>query len=174
MEFRIRHATDDDIALLAELGAATFRESWLEEGNEKDLEHYVQRNFSTEAIGSDFQDCIYLLAETADDTAGYCKLQCNVNEKGAFSQGSMALHRIYIKKKYQGRNAGARLLETAFEIAKENHQTSVWLGVWNENSGAIRLYELFGFRLEGMYQFVMGTIVSDDYIMRKWIDPGVQ
>ena len=78
----------------------------------------------------------------------------------------LALHRIYIKASFRNSGLGSRLINEAIRIAGENHCHTIWLGVWNENYKAIRFYERIGFRKFGNYRFVMGTIISDDYLYK--------
>ena len=57
--------------------------------------------------------------------------------------------RIGIKKEYQGRGFGKKLLKELLEILKEKGIKAVFLEVRENNAPAIRLYEKNGFRVLG-------------------------
>lgn len=43
----------------------------------------------------------------------------------------------------------------------------MWLGVWEENFNAQRVYEKLGYRRVGKHDFVIGGDVQTDFIMIK-------
>ena len=55
-----------------------------------------------------------------------------------------------VHKDYRGQGLGTRLLETTLDAAKEFGIERVELEVYTSNTRAIRLYEKFGFMLEGV------------------------
>ena len=55
-----------------------------------------------------------------------------------------------VHKDYRGQGLGTRLLETTLDAAKEFGIERVELEVYTSNTRAIRLYEKFGFMLEGI------------------------
>ncbi len=164
----IRQATPADLTGLVELTSFTFREAWLEPGNEADLEKYVSENFNIEQLQMELNnpEICYLLSEVNNEMAGYIKLHRNDQPYKYFLMNTIALHRLYIKVAYRNNQLGSSLMEAAIQFAKQEDRSSIWLGVWNENNRAIRFYEKYGFVKFGNYQFVMGGIVSDDYLMK--------
>lgn len=65
-------------------------------------------------------------------------------------------------KQWRGRGVGTRLLERLLEWAREQHIERVELRVFSNNTGAIRLYERFGFVVEGRQ--VNAVRVADGYV----------
>lgn len=61
------------------------------------------------------------------------------------------------------------LLQRSLEIAKQENFSSIWLGVWHKNEKAIQLYKRYGFEYFGNYHFIMGTVVSEDYLFKKML-----
>jgi diamine N-acetyltransferase len=164
----IRRATLDDLIGLEKLTSFTFREAWLEPGNEADLEEYVSENFNAEHLRQELNnpEIFYFLLEANNEMAGYLKLQKNDQPDGYVLLNTMALHRLYIKESYRNKKLGGKLLDYAIQFAKQEGRSTIWLGVWNENNRAIRFYKNYGFEKFGNYQFVMGSIVSDDYLLK--------
>ena len=146
----------------------TFCESWLESDNTDDINVYVQENFGQEQLQKELTDdsIIYLLLRSGERPIAYIKLERNANPEGFTLLRPLALHRIYVRKEYHGQRSGTKLIEAAIAIAHNEGFMNIWLGVWNVNHGAIRLYEKFGFQIFGNYQFIMGSIISDDFLMK--------
>ena len=168
----IKKADLSDLDALVQLTANTFTESWLESDNVVDINTYVKECFSEEQLALELKDpsIRYLFILVDKVPVGYMKVQRNAQPDGHLLDSPMALHRIYIKKEYQGNKFGARLIHEAIVIARKEGCKHLWLGVWNENQRAIKLYASLGFRIFGNYQFVMGTIISDDYLMKLMIE----
>ena len=168
----IKKAALSDLRVLVELASGTFTESWLESDNVSDINTYVEECFSVEQLTLELKDpsISYLFILVDNVPVGYMKLQRNAQPDGHILDSPMALHRIYIKKEYQGNKFGTRLIHEAIVIAREEGCKHLWLGVWNENPRAVKLYETLGFTIFGKYQFVMGTIISDDYLMKLMIE----
>lgn len=162
-----RIATEKDAQILALLSASTFRESWIEEGNEADINLYLSQYFTNEQIKRELEDetIIYLLAFNGDEVIGYSKSELNLQPEGYELDLPFSISRVYIDKQYQRMKVGSGLLKQTIDIAREQDFKTIWLGVWNQNNDAIRLYQRFGFSQFGHYKFVMGSIVSDDYLM---------
>ena len=59
------------------------------------------------------------------------------------------------------------LVDEAERIAREEGYETLWLGVWEENVKAHRVYERFGFGRVGEHGFLMGTCLQMDWIMCK-------
>jgi ribosomal protein S18 acetylase RimI-like enzyme len=167
--FEISIATGSVATDLAAFAAATFRESWLEEGNENDLEEYVTINFNKEQLLAEINNASikYLILKEGETWVGYAKIEMNASPVDHPMVKSLALHRIYIKKSFQSQNAGSGLISEVELIAKENGLNSIWLGVWNQNHRAIKFYHKHGFKEFGTYKFIMGKAISEDYLMKK-------
>ena len=146
----------------------TFSESWMESDNSNDIEVYVKEYFGREQLEKELKNdgILYLQMRSGSTSVGYIKLERQASPEGYVLENSLALHRIYVRKEYQGRRLGTKLLEAAIAIGHTEGFKTIWLGVWNANKGAIRLYEKFGFQIFGNYQFKMGSTISDDYLMK--------
>ena len=164
----IRKAGLADLEAVVQLSANTFIESWKESEEEKDINTYVKENFNAERVLSELNDesIIYLFAEINGHPVGYIKLQQNCQPEGHELVRPIAIHRLYVEKEKQGLKIGSLLISKAKSIAAEEKYNFLWLGVWNRNYGALRLYERMGFTVFGEYKFIMGASVSDDYLMK--------
>lgn len=159
----------DDASIIALLAEETFRESWTEEGNECDVDTYVNENFTQEKVKEEITKvkARYLLALDDRYPVAYVKLESHLQPDGFELEKPISVSRVYVRKLFQGKGIGFYLLNLCVKLAQEEGFKTMWLGVWNENYRALRLYEQFGFERFGMYQFIMGTAVSDDYLMMR-------
>lgn len=75
------------------------------------------------------------------------------------------IHDVAVAPGYRGRGIGAKMLALAQDIARERGACKLTLEVLSGNTGAVRLYETFGF---ASYQLdpAMGTAG----FMQKWLD----
>ncbi len=164
-------AGSGDIGLLADLTSYTFRESWLEEGNESDLESYVAEYFNAEQMEREVNnpDISYMIVWVDGIAAAYCKLERNIAPEGHDLAQPICISRLYVRKEFQNKNLGSLMIDEALHRGSMEKFRTIWLGVWYKNPAAIRLYERFGFQKFGNYQFVMGTEISNDFLMKRKI-----
>lgn len=167
----IRKAKLAEIELLQELVTKTFVEAWTAYEKPEDIISYVDKYFNNERIKEELSDesMIYFIIYSNSLPAGYVKLEGGAQPESYILEKPMALHRLYVKKEFQGRKLGSMLIEEAITTARKKGYKTLWLGVWNKNLGATRLYKQFGFEIFGHYQFIMGSSISDDYLMQLTI-----
>lgn len=77
------------------------------------------------------------------------------------------LQRLYVAQECHGRGVGKALIERAEEMAREQGFATLWLGVWEENFKAQKVYERMGFGKVGEHDFKMGECVQTDWILSK-------
>lgn len=72
----IRRATPNDAALLTEMGARTFYESFAAQNTPENMASYLASAFTPEALAAELTDerAIFLIAEVDGAAAGYAKL----------------------------------------------------------------------------------------------------
>jgi hypothetical protein len=114
-------ATPADVDTLADLGTATFRETFGHLYRPEDLRDFL---------------------DTARSCAAFARLLRDPDT--------------------------AILLERALDrLASVQHRAPVYVGVWSGNVGAQRLYERFGFRKIGEYDFRVGDQLDREFILAR-------
>ena len=78
---------------------------------------------------------------------------------------NLEIERIYLKKKFQGKGLGKKMIEFAKEKAIQKKKNRIWLGVWEKNPKAIGFYEKVGFEKIGTHIFKVGNDEQIDYVM---------
>jgi hypothetical protein len=79
----IRYGTPEDATLLAEVGAKTFYDTYVENTNRENLEASIKGSYSHEIQLEELSDpnSIFLIAEVDGDIAGYTKLMINIGNE---------------------------------------------------------------------------------------------
>lgn len=68
---------------------------------------------------------------------------------------------------FHGVGVGRLLVEKVEGIARDEGFVTLWLGVWEENFKAQKVYKKMGFMKVGSHDFVMGSCVQTDWILSK-------
>lgn len=166
----IRRAVVDDAALLAELGARTFRETFASANRPRDIETYVAKAFSKDGIEAALQDpaCHFWIAyERSGDPIGYEKLREGASPACVRGVSPVEIQRIYVLEAAIGTGLGAALMRTALAWAERGEFDSVWLGVWERNTRAIEFYQRWGFATVGEHVFRLGADDQTDLILER-------
>ncbi|HEY5729741.1 MAG TPA: GNAT family N-acetyltransferase [Anaerolineales bacterium] len=156
----IRYGTPTDANELAEIGARTFYDAYIETTDPDSLQAYIQKAFSPEIQHNELSnpDSIFLIVEVDGRIAGYAYLM--------LSTKSMQISRIYLLQQYIGKG----LMSSIFDEASQRHCDSIWLGVWEKNGKAISFYKKAGFRETGSQPFEFGDKIHEDRIMEIRMD----
>lgn len=168
----IRLATPADAGVLAELGAATFAETFGHLYPPHDLAAFLTSARSEAVYASLLGDPDIFVALAVEEEgegtpvgyvlAGDCKLPVRDLEPTAGE-----VRELYVRRSHQGRRLGTRLLEVALEWLEKRGRTPLYVGVWSENHGAQRLYGRYGFRKVGEYDFPVGEQLDREFILEQ-------
>jgi ribosomal protein S18 acetylase RimI-like enzyme len=163
----IRRASINDAALLKNIGAQTFQETFAEHNTEDDMRMYVEKNFTVEHLLAELNDdrSEFYIAEHFTTAVGYIKLRAG-HEPGQLKDHAIEIERLYSLKNYIGKGVGKILIETAFQKAKEKGFKTIWLGVWEHNKRALDFYRKYGFEKFGSHVFVLGKDEQTDFLMK--------
>ena len=172
MQLTFKKCKINDLEELLLISRKTFSDAFEAMNNPDDFWNYMDKAFSRESILRQLQDkrSHFYFACHEDRTAGYFKL----NEAGAQTDindpASIELERIYVLESHQGKGFGKQFLEEIFAVCSQKKAGYIWLGVWEENDGAIRFYERYGFRKFGKHNYTVGTDVQTDWLMKKSVN----
>ncbi|MBR3628266.1 MAG: GNAT family N-acetyltransferase, partial [Elusimicrobia bacterium] len=83
-------------------------------------------------------------------------------------KGKLFLSKLYILKKYRGKQVASRTFEFIENLAKQKNLKSVWLTVNRNNNHAIEVYKHKGFVITRTQVADIGNgFVMDDFIFEK-------
>ena len=166
--FRIDDATAADAALLAELGARTFHESFAADNDPEDMRRHLESQFSPAIqlaeIGNPALDTL-IMRDADGRAAAFAQVRSGKVTNGVPATGSIELWRFYVDKAWHGRGVAHALMEAAKARGRRRGATTMWLGVWERNARAQAFYRKHGFEKVGNHVFVVGSDPQTDDVL---------
>ncbi len=168
MNITIRAATKDDAVLIADISRQTFYETFAADNTKENMDKFLNEQFTSTQLISELSkpDNYFFLAYANDEVAGYLKLREN-KQTLLKDKPSIEISRIYAIKKMIGKGIGKLLIEKSIDFAKQKQKQIIWLGVWEKNQRAIDFYNKWGFEKFGEQNFLLGTDLQTDLLMKK-------
>ena len=169
---KIRHATPDDAAALAEFGARTFSEAFAADNSAENMARHLASAWSPNLQSAEIADPMLdtLLAVDADGIfGGFAQLHAQRAPPGVPTQKPVELKRFYVDRPWQGRGLARELMAAVEQQAQARGARELWLGVFQRNARAKAFYSKCGFRKVGTQVFVVGDDPQTDDIMLKEI-----
>lgn len=166
-ELVIRNATLDDVDLLADLAARTFKSAYRDLLPENALDDFIASTFSPGSIRNELNDLAnkFLLAYVKGSIVGYAMLRLADPPVDVLATKPVELARIYLDETVIGRGYGSALMRSCLELAQEAGHGTMWFGVWERNERAVRFYEKWGFVNVGSQEFKFGDEIHTDRVM---------
>ena len=166
----IRRATSDDAAALAELGAATFVDTFGHLYPPEDLQTFLAKSHTPES---------WLRTLTDPDRATWIAQHENGRKIGFIGVGACKLpvqqlestageiQQLYVLAEFHNLRLGARLMDMGLEWLASQGRSPLYIGVWSENYGAQRFYGRYGFSKVGEYGFEVGNTIDREFILKR-------
>lgn len=171
-EIQIRKARITDANVLSELGKKTFYDTWKGTATEENLQIFMNDSYNIERIKSELNSPLhtYLILENEGVAIGYAKIEETKNLPDELKNfNCIEVNKVYLDKNCKGKGLGKLLMNECMQIAKEKNKECIYLGVWEENIRAVRLYKSYGFESFGRHQFLIGSQIDWDLWMMKMI-----
>ena len=168
----IEMAQSTDVNTIRDLSIATFAETFASLNTEEDMEQYNERHFSTDELQREIDnpDSTFMVAKVDGVPAGYMKVNVGDAQTEEMLGNRMEVQRLYILRQYKRNGLGARFMHTAFDMARAQGKSVIWLGVWEHNDAAIAFYKRMGFVQFGSHDFVLGEDRQTDLLMEAVVD----
>src|SRR5882672_10540246 len=117
----IRNGKADDAALLAELGARTFSDTFAADNTPEDMTAYLASAFSLAKQGGELTDpnSFFQIAETNGVALGYAMLRSGDVPQGITGDRPIELVRLYVLQASLGSGVGAALMQACIDEAKQ-------------------------------------------------------
>jgi GNAT superfamily N-acetyltransferase len=178
MTVQLRVATIGDAALLAELGARLFAQTFGGANTPEDMAAYLESAFSRERQAAELAEAdrmTWIAEDAAGNAVGYAVLIRGVRFETVNAERPAEVRRIYVDlsapaagaAQLGGPRPSALLMNRCVEQAREWGCDVIWLAVWEENPRAIRFYEKNGFQKVGVKDFQLGTDLQHDFVMAR-------
>lgn len=168
----IEMAQSTDVNTIRDLSIATFAETFASLNTEEDMEQYNERHFSTDELQREIDnpDSTFVVAKVDGVPAGYMKVNVGDAQTEEMLGNRMEVQRLYILRQYKRNGLGTRFMHTAFDMARAQGKSVIWLGVWEHNDAAIAFYKRMGFVQFGSHDFVLGDDRQTDLLMEAAVD----
>ncbi|KAL5350435.1 hypothetical protein ACLOAV_004003 [Pseudogymnoascus australis] len=167
----ISKANTKDVATVAKLGAHVFSVTFGHSVPANELQSFLEDSYSIAATENDLKNPMkdMVVASNQDGTVlGFALLTRGSSEPCiSHVESTIELQRIYVDPAHHGKGVGKLLANRLEDMARSQGFRHIWLGVWEENHNAQRMYEKLGYRRVGSHDFTIGEIVQTDYIMIK-------
>lgn len=157
--------------MLAELGARTFSETFLEQNDPADVAAFLAATYAPDKQAAELADpaTIVLVAELDGAAVGFAKLHAGPAPDCVVGPRPIELARLYVSRDQLGRGVGEALMSRVVEEAERAGHATLWLGVWERNERAQRFYRRWQLDVVGSHVFVVGSDPQTDLVMSRRI-----
>lgn len=165
----IRRATLDDAHTLSALAERTFVQTFGHLYPPGDLRDFLDEAYALERmrIVLAHPDYAIFLAERDGQAIGHSAAgPCGLPHPGV-QPGDGELKRLYLLQGQQNAGVGTHLFQATLDWLLCEGPRTLWVGVWSQNFGAQRFYARHGFHKVGEYQFAVGNVLDDEFILRR-------
>lgn len=176
----LRDALPQDIPQIAALGSHVFSITFGHSVPPHELQAYLDESYSlsaTEAELSNPSKEMIVAVDRSSPKAG-SESEARIVGFALLRRGSrepciehlpntVELQRIYVHPDCHGKGVGRLLADRLEDMAREQGFEYMWLGVWEENHKAMKVYAKLGYERVGDHDFVIGGVVQTDHIMVK-------
>lgn len=154
-----------ELEQLQKLSLTTFVDAFGAKNEEANMKAYTDDAFSLEHLKEELsnENSIFYFVKSREIIVGYFKVNVGPAQTEPIADG-FEVERIYLLNPYQGIGIGQLMFDKIFELARKLKKTRLWLGVWEENYGAIRFYERNGFKQFGQHSFFLGDDLQNDLL----------
>jgi ribosomal protein S18 acetylase RimI-like enzyme len=161
-----------DVDVLAELSRRTFIETFAAANTPEDMAAHIAKAYAADKLAAELKapGSSFFFIELDDEPVGYLKVNAGSSQTDRVDGDTLEVERIYVAAEHQGRRLGKTLLEFAIDLAVRQGRDAVWLGVWEKNAKAMAFYERRGFVRFGAHDYVVGSDVQVDFLMRLALD----
>ena len=186
-QLAIRAAVPSDALAIAKIGAKTFTISFTHSMPAEHVQAYLDKAYSATTISKEIDDPrnqFFVASSPASEVIGFIQMKLGTTDPCLPQDVPLCeLNRVYVSSDHLGGGTGQLLLQRGLDWAKEQllgsvagasgadteRRAGVWLGGWEENPKAQRLYRRSGFEAIGEHDFLTGNTRQTDLVMLKWL-----
>lgn len=167
MTITYRDAIAADAATIDRIFDTSFCETFAHLYRPEDLNAFLS-GFGVADWKEQLRDPCYTfrIGEVDGEPVGYVKLG-PMKLPIDTTQSAILLDQLYILKEHHGVGIAHALMDWAIAEAKRRGAEEMYLTVYVDNHRARRFYDRYGFEAVGRYDFMVGSHVDEDIIMRK-------
>ncbi len=163
----IRPATAQDAAALSVLARRTFSDAFAADNTAEDLAAFLDATYSVDIQSRELADptLSYFVAEQGGALVAFALLRTGTASPFVADPTAVELQRIYVDRSHHGTGLAQALMSTMIAEATQRGAGSLFLGVFERNTKALRFYAAQGFRTVGAQTFVVGSDPQQDLVL---------
>lgn len=163
----LRRAEFTDLEVLISLASRTYIDAFGFSFIREDLADHLQNNLSQKNFEIILQRDNVILAEFKDKLVGFIQFGITNDLHETDDDRNWAIQRLYVLNDFQQQGTGGLLMQAALDEMKKQKAKRIYLDVWEQNPGAIRFYQRYGFKVIQKRDFIVasGAQTSQDLIM---------
>ena len=167
----IRPVLKSEIPLLRDISIKTFVDAFGKQNTVSDMELYLAESRNFDQVEKEFHDpnTTLLFTESEEKITGFMKINNGGAQSEKFDSLSLELERIYLLEEHQGKGYGKEMVDYFEQMGRGLAVDMIWLGVWKKNPRAVSFYQRLGFEIFDEHDYLLGTDLQRDYLMRKMI-----
>ncbi|TDS12274.1 GNAT family N-acetyltransferase [Sphingobacterium paludis] len=164
----ITKVVESEILQLQTIAKETFYQTFSDSNTEENMREYLDNGFSIDKVSAELnnESSAFYFAKLGEKVIGYLKLNVGQSQTEIQDNDALEIERIYVLNEFHGKKVGQMLYKKAIDIAKQQHATYVWLGVWEGNPRAISFYKKNGFVEFDKHIFKLGKDEQTDIMMK--------
>jgi diamine N-acetyltransferase len=168
----IRAAKPDDAGALAALGRRTFTETFAADNTAEDLAAFLDGAYSDALQRAELCDpaLSYLVAERDGALVAFSLLRSGTRCEFTADPAPMELQRFYVDTACHASGVAQALMQATIDVACARGARTLFLGVFERNTRAIRFYSRQGFMRVGTQIFTVGNDDQTDAVMARALD----
>ena len=168
MSIVIKACTLEDLTELRAVAYVTYKDTFEGYNSQTTMDAYLEEAFDLQKLEKEVSNPLsfFYFVMDHEEVVGYMKVNLPTAQTDFNDLEAMELERIYVKKAYKGRGYGQEMVAKVISMTREQGLTSIWLGVWANNTPAKKFYEKLGFEKVGEHGFRMGNELQTDHIYR--------
>ncbi len=167
MDIRIVKNTETD--RLFDLIRETFITAFGPANTQENMDQYRASHLQDDHLLRQFsnpESWFYFLVDQDDNPMGYLKLNKGKAQNEDLFPNGLEIERIYVSQEHQNKGLGQKLIDFCITKAEADGFDPLWLGVWDQNFGAIKFYKRNGFVPFGKHSFWLGSDHQTDILMK--------
>ncbi len=164
----MKRCTPEDLEDLVEISRKTFSDAFEAVNDPEDFQNYLNTALSSKVLLNELQSPLsqFYFVYSEEMIVGFFKYNEGEAQTDLKDPQAIELERIYVLTEYQNKGLGRRMINEVIQKASEMGKRYIWLGVWEENPGAIAFYESLGFEKFGKHPYYIGKDKQMDWLMK--------
>lgn len=164
---KLIRASAADLNAYGDISRRTFADTYRESHSAEVLTRHIDQRLCDDVLVKELADpARHVWALERDEVwVGYTLLRHGSASVVVPGDQPVEIERFYIAKEWHGRGYADSLMNAALASARTHGARVAWLGVWEQNSRAVRFYTKCGFAVMGRATYMFDGKAEDDLVM---------